>query len=121
MLPLPHSIPCCCLSRSKFSCRSWISSLERTIFSGWWYNTAESRVSPGPSSICSKYVGRGARMATIRTDQVSALEVEAIELIACLLGVVYVFVDHKCRALGVVGDTLTNLSAPEHKVDKARG
>lgn len=34
-----------------------------------------------------------------RTDQVSALKVEAIELIACLLGVVYVFVDHECCAL----------------------
>ena len=45
----------------------------------------------------------------IRTDQVSVLEVESIELIACLLGVVYVFVYHKCRALGVVGDTLANL------------
>jgi hypothetical protein len=34
-----------------------------------------------------------------RTDQVSALEVEAIELIACLLGVVYVLVDYECCAL----------------------
>jgi hypothetical protein len=44
-----------------------------------------------------------ARVAAIsgatRTDQVSALEVEAIELIACLLGVVYVLVNHKRRAL----------------------
>jgi hypothetical protein len=50
-----------------------------------------------------------------RTDQVSALEVEAIELIACLLGVVYVLVDHKCCALGVVGNALTDLTAKREK------
>lgn len=30
-----HSIPCCCLRRSRFSCLSERSSFERTIFSGW--------------------------------------------------------------------------------------
>lgn len=30
-----HSIPCCCLRRSKFSCLSARSSFERAIFSGW--------------------------------------------------------------------------------------
>lgn len=50
-----------------------------------------------------------------RTDQVSALEVEAIELIACLLGVVYVLVDHKCCALGVVGNALTDLAVKRKK------
>lgn len=57
---------------------------------------------------------RKARLAAApgatHTDQVSALEVEAIELIACLLGVVYVFVDNECCALGVVGYALTNLA-----------
>lgn len=32
---LSHSIPCCCLRRSRFSCLSVRSSFERTIFSGW--------------------------------------------------------------------------------------
>lgn len=35
----PHSIPCCCLRRSKFSCLSARSSFDLSIFSGWWYNT----------------------------------------------------------------------------------
>lgn len=62
---------------------------------------------------------RDARVAAVpgitRTDQVSALEVEAIELIACLLGVVYVLVDHECCALGVVGNALTDLAAKGKK------
>ena len=45
----------------------------------------------------------------VHTDQVSVLEVESIELIACLLGVVHVFVYHKSCALRVVGNTLANL------------
>lgn len=49
------------------------------------------------------------------TDQVSALEVEAIELIACLLGVVCVLVDHECCAFGVVGNALTDLAAKGEK------
>jgi hypothetical protein len=49
------------------------------------------------------------------TDQVSALEIEAIELIACLLGVVYVLVDHECCAFGVVGNALTDLAAKGEK------
>jgi hypothetical protein len=53
-----------------------------------------------------------------RTDQVSALEVEAIELIACLLGVVYVLVDHKCCALGVVGNALTDLAVKRKKKER---
>ena len=49
----------------------------------------------------------------IRTDQVSVLEVEAIELIACLFGVVNVLVDNECGSLGVIGNTLANLTAGE--------
>jgi hypothetical protein len=48
-------------------------------------------------SMCDARVA--AASGATRTDQVSALEVEAIELIACLLGVVYVFVDHECCTL----------------------
>ena len=51
----------------------------------------------------------------VRTDQVSVLEIEAIELIACLLGVMYVLVDHKRRTLRVVGDTLADLPAVENQ------
>lgn len=52
----------------------------------------------------------------IRTDQVSVLKIEAIELIACLLGVVNVLVDHECCALRVVGDTLANLPTNPKKI-----
>lgn len=51
----------------------------------------------------------GLNSSVIRTDQVSVLEIEAIELIACLLGVVHVLVDHECGTLRVVGDTLADL------------
>lgn len=51
----------------------------------------------------------------VRTDQVSVLEIEAIELIACLLGVMYVLVDHKRRTLRVVRDTLADLPGGENQ------
>lgn len=107
--PPRYSIPCCCLSRSRFSCLSWISSFERTIFSGWWYNTKEGGPVVRIPSIVRKARLAAASGAT-HTDQVSALEVEAIELIACLLGVVYVLVDDECCTLGVVGNALTDLA-----------
>jgi hypothetical protein len=59
--------------------------------------------------------------AGLRTNQVSVLEVEAIELIACLLGVVYVLVDHECGTLRVVGDTLANLPINEEKLTVSGG
>lgn len=46
-----------------------------------------------------------------RTDKVSVLEVEPIELIACLFGVMNVFINHKRGALGVIGNSLSYLSA----------
>ena len=46
----------------------------------------------------------------IHTDQVSVLKIEAVELIACLFGVVDVFVDNKCSALGVIGNALADLA-----------
>lgn len=49
------------------------------------------------------------RLCGILTDQVSVLEIEAIELIACLLGVVHVLVDHKCGTFRVVGNALPYL------------
>lgn len=52
-----------------------------------------------------------APISEVRTNQVSVLEVEAIELIACLLGVVHVLVDNKRCTLRVVRDTLANLPA----------
>jgi hypothetical protein len=54
----------------------------------------------------------------IRTNQVSVLEVEAIELIACLFGVVNVLVDNKCSSLGIIGDTLADLAASKIKLDR---
>lgn len=53
----------------------------------------------------------------IRTDEVSVLEVESIELIACLFGVVHVLVDNKCGSLGVVRNTLTYL--PMRRIDNS--
>ena len=39
------------------------------------------------------------------------MEVEAVELVAGLLRVGYVFIDNECGSLGAVGDTLSNLAA----------
>jgi hypothetical protein len=47
------------------------------------------------------------------TDEVTALEVEAVELVAGLLGVHDIFVDDKGGALGVVGDALSDLAGEE--------
>jgi hypothetical protein len=44
------------------------------------------------------------------TDEVSILEVEAVELVASRLGIHYIFIDNECSALGVVGDALANLA-----------
>lgn len=46
-----------------------------------------------------------------RTNEVSVLKVEAVQLVASLLRVGYVFIDNEGGALGVVGDTLSNLAA----------
>lgn len=43
------------------------------------------------------------------TDKISVLEIESIELIACLFGVVNVFVYDKCGAFRIVRDSLTYL------------
>lgn len=53
----------------------------------------------------------------VHTDEVSVLEIESIELIACLFGVVHVFVDNKRGSLGVVCDTLTYL--PMRRIDNS--
>jgi hypothetical protein len=54
----------------------------------------------------------------IRTDQVSVLEVETIEFIACLFGVVNVLVDNECGSFGGIGDTLANLAVDEMVLDR---
>ena len=45
------------------------------------------------------------------TDEVAVLEVEAVELVAGLLGIHYVFIDDEGGALCVRGDALTDLAA----------
>lgn len=45
-----------------------------------------------------------------RTDEVTILEVEAVELVARRLGVHYVFIDNESGAFGVVGDALADLA-----------
>ena len=44
------------------------------------------------------------------TDEVSVLEVEAVQLVASRLGVHHVFIDNECSALGVVGNALADLA-----------
>ena len=53
---------------------------------------------------------RWERYVSSRTDEISVLEVEAVELVASRLGVHHVFIDNEGGALGVVGDTLTDLA-----------
>jgi hypothetical protein len=50
-----------------------------------------------------------------RTNEVSILEVEAVQLVASLLRVGYVFIDNEGGALGVVGDTLSNLATKDRQ------
>lgn len=54
----------------------------------------------------------------IQDNQVSVLEVESIELIACLFGVVNVLVDNECGSFGGIGDTLANLAVHEMVLDR---
>ena len=49
--------------------------------------------------------------ASVRTDEVAVLEVEAVELAAGLLRIHYILIDHKSRSLGRVGDALAYLAA----------
>jgi hypothetical protein len=69
------------------------------------------------SSLCTLQSSFDPR--AIHTDQVSVLEVETIELIACLFGVVDVLVDDKSSSFGVVGDALANLAASKVVLDGA--
>lgn len=46
----------------------------------------------------------------IEYDEVSVLEVEAVELVAGLFGVYNIFVDHECGAFCVVGNALADLT-----------
>jgi hypothetical protein len=47
------------------------------------------------------------------TDEVSVLEVEAVQLVASRLCVHYIFIDDEGCALGVVGDSLADLAMLE--------
>jgi hypothetical protein len=55
-----------------------------------------------------------------RTNEVSVLEIEAVELVAGLLGVGYVFIDNEGSTLGVVGDTLSNLATMAVSIIKSQ-
>jgi hypothetical protein len=46
----------------------------------------------------------------LRTDKIAVLEVEAVQLVARLLRIHHVLIDNEGRALGVVGDPLTDLT-----------
>jgi len=54
------------------------------------------------------------------TDEVAVLEVEAVELIAGLLGIHHVFIDDEGSALGVRGDALTDLATPGVSMSSTR-
>lgn len=45
-----------------------------------------------------------------RTDKIAILEVEAIELVACLLGVHYVLINDEGGTLGIAGNALADLA-----------
>ena len=49
------------------------------------------------------------------TDEISILEVEPVELIACLFGVVHVFIYDESSTLGVVRNALADL--PNKQMD----
>ena len=57
----------------------------------------------------SECLSRG-RSEDARTHKVTTLKVEAVQLIACLLRVRDVLVDHKRGSLGIAGDALTDLT-----------
>lgn len=46
----------------------------------------------------------------VRTDEVSILKVEAVQLVAGRLGISYVLIDNKRCAFGVVGNALADLA-----------
>ena len=45
-----------------------------------------------------------------RTDEITVLEVEAVQLVARLLGIHYVFIDNECRSFGIIRNSLTDLT-----------
>lgn len=49
----------------------------------------------------------------VHTDEVAVLEVEAVELVAGLLGVHHVLIDDECSALGVVRNALADLATSQ--------
>lgn len=95
-----YSIPCCFLSCSKLSLRASMSSFDRTILSGWWYSTADG------SQRWSCDWG-----LAVHTNEIAILKVEAVQLIARLLCIHYVLIDHEGSALGIVCDSLADLAA----------
>lgn len=46
-----------------------------------------------------------------RTDQISVLKVKAVKLVAGLLRIHYILVDHESRSLGRIRDSLADLAA----------
>ena len=46
----------------------------------------------------------------LRTDKITILEVEAVELVAGLLRIHHVLIDHEGRAFGTTGNALANLA-----------
>lgn len=44
------------------------------------------------------------------TDEISILEVESVQLVASLLGIHHILIDHEGRSLCAVGDSLADLS-----------
>ena len=76
-----------------------MSSFDLTILSGWWYRT--ERVSDTRDRWGERWE---------HTDEISILEVEAVEFVASLLGVHHVFINNECGAFGIVGNSLANLT-----------
>ena len=46
----------------------------------------------------------------LHTNKISILKIEAVQFVASLLGVHYVFIDNECGTLCVVGNSLADLA-----------
>jgi hypothetical protein len=91
-----YTMPCFFLRVSSSAWRSSMSAFDLAILSGWWYNTGA--------------VGTYQRAWDVRTDEIAVLEVEAVQLVAGLLGIQDFLVNDECGPLGVVGDALADLA-----------
>ena len=56
-----------------------------------------------------------------RTDKISILEVESVQLIARLLRIHHVLIDNECSALRIVRNALADLTAGKFRISRSWG